>query len=125
MSTISEQEFKKLCDEVYADRLQIYTFNPNVSRSEALFWMLLGCLVSLLSIPIPDQPSVYGGASSDPYGDAICEVLKGRTEQDFDPRTYLAVLSVRVEAEAAAVAQGSTLRYSEPWTRPEEPGGEE
>jgi hypothetical protein len=101
MSTISEHEFKKLCDDIYADRFQIYTYNPNVSRREALLWMLLGCLVTLLSVPILEQPGVYGGASDDPYGTAVCDVLKDRMEQDFDPQTYLDELSGRIEADAA------------------------
>ncbi len=99
MSTISEMEFKRLCDDIYADRQQVYAFNPNVSRREALLWMLLGCLVSLLSIPILEQPSVYGGASADPYGDAVCEVLKNHTQPAFDPRSYLLELSERIESE--------------------------
>lgn len=99
MSTISEQEFKKLCDDAYADRLQIYAFNPNVSGREALLWMILGCLVTLLSVPILEQPSVYGGASDDPYGDAILEVLKERVEPDFDPQTHLSELSRRIETD--------------------------
>ncbi|MBA3768282.1 MAG: hypothetical protein H0W99_15155 [Acidobacteria bacterium] len=99
MTTISELEFKRLCDDIYADRRQVYAFNPNVSRREALLWMLLGCLVSLLSIPILEQPSVYGGVSSDPYGDAVCEVLKDHTQPAFDPGIYLLELSERIESE--------------------------
>lgn len=99
MTTIYESDFKKLCDDIYADRSQIYAFNPNVSRREALLWMMLGCLVSLLSIPILEQPSVYGGSSADPYGDAILEVLKTHTESNFDPGEYLLELSQRIEAE--------------------------
>ena len=98
-NTISEQEFKKLCDDAYADRFQIYAFNPNVSRREALLWMILGCLLSLLSVPILEQPSAYGSTSDDPYGDAIREVLKDRMRPNFDPQTYLGELSGRIEAE--------------------------
>ncbi|HVG34168.1 MAG TPA: hypothetical protein VM911_13850 [Pyrinomonadaceae bacterium] len=99
MSTISEKEFKKLCDDIYADRFQIYEFNPNVSRREALLWMLLGCLVSLLSIPILEQPSVYNGSSEDPYGDAIREVVLAHTQSNFDPGDYLLELSRKIESE--------------------------
>jgi hypothetical protein len=99
MSTISEKDFKKLCDDIYADRFQIYEFNPNVSRREALLWMLLGCLVSLLSIPILEQPSVYNGSSADPYGDAIREVVLAHTQSNFDPSDYLLELSRKVESE--------------------------
>ena len=99
MSTISEKDFKKLCDDIYADRLQVYAFNPNVSRREALLWMILGCLVSLLSIPILEQPSVYNGSSDDPYKDAICEVLQAHMEPNFDPGDYLLELSRKLESE--------------------------
>ena len=99
MSTISEKDFKKLCDDIYADRFEIYAFNPNVSRREALLWMLLGCLVSLLSIPILEQPSVYNGSSADPYGDAIREVVLAHTQSNFDPDDYLLELSRKIESE--------------------------
>jgi hypothetical protein len=100
MSTISEEQFKKLCDDIYADRFLIYTYHPNASsHREALLWMMLGCLVSLLSIPLLEQPSVYGGASSDPYGEAIIEVLNGRMEPGFDPQAHLGELSRKLEAE--------------------------
>lgn len=99
MSTISEKDFKKLCDDIYADRFEIYEFNPNVSRREALLWMLLGCLVSLLSIPILEQPSVYGGSSADPYGDAIREVVLAHAQPGFDPGEYLLELSRKIEYE--------------------------
>ena len=98
-ATISEEEFEKLCDDVYADRFQIYAYNPNVSRREALLWMILGCLLTLLSVPLPKQPSAYGGTSDDLYGDAIREVLKDRTKPRFDPQTYLGELLGRIEAE--------------------------
>jgi hypothetical protein len=99
MSNISAEEFEKLCQDIYADRWQIYSFNPNVSRREALLWMLLGCLVSLLSVPILDQPSVYGGSRPDPYADAICELLQQRMEPAFDPRIYLDELSKNLDSE--------------------------
>jgi hypothetical protein len=99
MTTISEKDFKKLCDDIYMDRWQIYAFIPNVSRREALLWMLLGCLVSLLSIPILEQPSVYNGSSADPYGDAIREVVLAHTDMGFDPGDYLLELSRKIESE--------------------------
>ncbi|HYY55899.1 MAG TPA: hypothetical protein VE842_01140 [Pyrinomonadaceae bacterium] len=99
MSTISEEEFRKLCEDIYADRLLTYSFNPNASRREALLWMLLGCLLSLLSVPLSEQPSAYGGSSVDPYGEAVCEVLKDRMEPPFDPQPILRELATRAEAE--------------------------
>jgi hypothetical protein len=63
--------------------------------------MLLGCLVSLLSVPILDQPSVYGGSRTDPYADAICELLKPRMNPAFNPRIYLDELTEKLKAEEA------------------------
>jgi len=97
MSTISEKEFKKLCDQIYADRLQIYDFVPSLSRRDALMWMLLGCLVSLLSVALPEQSGLDGGSTADPYGDAVCEILKDRTAPFFDPRPHLRELAARTE----------------------------
>lgn len=99
METITEQEFKTLCDDLYRDRDEIYPFNPNVTHREALLWMLLGILVSLLSVPILEQPSVYGGTNSDPYGTAVIELVLQRASPEFDPETYLKELSEKLEGE--------------------------
>ncbi|MGB9181131.1 MAG: hypothetical protein WCB68_18000 [Pyrinomonadaceae bacterium] len=97
MDTISEQAFRKLCEDVYTDRHLVYSYHPNVSRREALMWMLLGCLVSLLSVPAHEQPDVYVEASEDPYGDEICEIVQGRAQTPFNPRPYLEELTKRLE----------------------------
>lgn len=97
METITELEFKKLCNDVYRDRHEVYAFNPNVSHREALLWMLLGTLVSLLSIPILEQPSVYGTTDSDPYGTAVIELVRQHSSPVFDPETYLRELSEKLE----------------------------
>lgn len=99
LNTISEAEFVKLCDDLYADRQQIYEFNPGAGRREALLWMLLGCLISLLSVPASEQPSDYDDSSPDPYVDAVCEILQQRTRPPFDARAYLALLSKKIEAD--------------------------
>lgn len=99
METITGHEFKKLCDDIYRDRYELYPLNPNVSHREALLWMLLGSLVSLLSVPILEQPSVYNGGA-DPYGEAIIELLRERALPVFDPKVYLKALSERLEVEA-------------------------
>lgn len=97
--TISEAEFVKLCNDIYADRHQIYQFNPNASKREALLWMLLGCLLSLLSIPAPEQSSRNDNSSFDPYVDAIYEILQNRMRPPFNPQTHLAVLSKKIETD--------------------------
>lgn len=97
---VSEAQFVKLCDDLYADRQQIYQFNPSAGKREALLWMLLGCLISLLSIPDTEQPSAYDASSPDPYGDAVCEILEKRMRPSFDPRAHLAQLSKKIETDA-------------------------
>lgn len=93
MSTISEQMFKRLCDDVSLDRRQIHAFNPNASEEEAVLWMLAGCLISLLDVPLWEQPSGRGGTSAKAYREAIQELLRGRMEPIFDARIHLAGLS--------------------------------
>jgi hypothetical protein len=99
METISEPEFKKLCDDIFADRRAIQAFNPNMSRREALLWMLAGCLVTLLSVPEAQQPGAFGAETSDPYGDAVLLLLERRAAPAFDPKIYLAALDARLAAE--------------------------
>ena len=99
METISEQEFKKLCDDIYLERREIYAFNPNMSRREALLWMLAGCLVSLLNVDELEQPGAFGASTSDPYGDAVVQLVAKRTSPVFDPKIYLTELTEKLEAE--------------------------
>jgi hypothetical protein len=61
--------------------------------------MLLGSLVSLLSVPILEQPSVYISTNSDPYAAAVIELVKQRARPDFDPSMYIKTLSDKLEME--------------------------
>lgn len=88
-----------MCEEIYADRDSIFSYVPGLSRRDALLWMLLGCLVSLLSVPEDEQPCVHAGASEDPYGDAICGLLQRRAPTAFNPRPHLEKLSKRLAEE--------------------------
>jgi hypothetical protein len=99
MTTISEDEFRKLCDDIYLDRERIYSFNPNMSHREALLWMLLGCLLSLLSLSQLEQSSFHTESSTDPYGDAILELLQPRMQPAFDPQMYIAELTRKAELD--------------------------
>lgn len=99
VSTISETEFVKLCDDLYADRRQIYQFNPHAGKREALLWMLTGCLMNLLNISVLEEPSVGVEPTSDSYGDVIIEFLRHRTAPPFDPQIHLAELSKKIESE--------------------------
>jgi hypothetical protein len=97
MNTITEYEFKTLCDRIYNERHEIYPLNPNVSRREAFLWMLLGTLVSFLSVPILEQPSVYNTSNSDPYGAAVVELVRQRASPAFDPEIYLRRIEERLD----------------------------
>lgn len=100
MTNISETEFKKICDRLYADRHQIYRFNPQMSRRDALLWVLTGSLLSLLSITLPEQHHEGAGdTSQDPYGDAVREILRHRTRPVFDPQVYIDELEKKAAGE--------------------------
>ena len=96
---ISELEFARLCDELYADRQQLYEFNPNAGRRDVLLWMLTGCLISLLSVPVEELSRLDNDSSSDPYADAISQLLENRMQPRFDPRAHLARLSGKLAQE--------------------------
>lgn len=99
VETISEDEFKRVCEEIYRDRLEIYSFRPGTSRSEAILWMLLGCLISLLSITDAELQALANSSSADPYGDAVCNLMQARAEPHFDARPIVEELLKRVEAK--------------------------
>jgi len=89
VETISESELKKVCDELYGDRFEIYAFNPGASRPDALLWMLLGCLISLLSVGEEELQALFDSSGQVSYRDAVCGLLEGRTEPPFDPRAVV------------------------------------
>lgn len=101
-NVISETEFIKLCDDVYSDRHQIYEFNPSATRREAVMWMLLGCLLSLLSIPVTEQSVLFDSTSTDVYADALRKILQQHSRPPFDPQPHLAELSRKIESEEAS-----------------------
>lgn len=93
---ISREEFEKLCDEIYRDRLEIYEFNPGATRRDALLWMLLGCLISLLSINYEELEALTDSSGKD-YGDVVCQLLRERAEPTFDARPHVEELVKRAE----------------------------
>jgi hypothetical protein len=96
-NTISEAEFIKLCEDVYADRYRIYQFNPGACKREALLWMLTGCLMMLLNISSLEEKSIGVEPDSASYEDAILEILRNRTAPFFNPQTHLNALSKKIE----------------------------
>jgi hypothetical protein len=99
-STISEEEFRRLCEELYDDREQAYGFNPNAGRADALMWVLLGSLLSLLSVTEEEQSELFDAADADPYGEAVRRLLLKRARPHFDPAPRLADLRRKSEMEA-------------------------
>lgn len=95
VETISEEELRRISDEIYRDRFAIYDFNPDAGRKDAVLWMLLGCLISRLSITDEELQGVEGS-----YEEAITELLRERTESGLDARSVVAELVKRVENES-------------------------
>ena len=93
---MSESEFIRLCDEILIDIERVQSWNPTLSKRDAFLWMLLGTLVSLPSVPILEQPSVYDPSLPDPYLHAVLEVLAGRCKDSFDPTLYLCAALSRI-----------------------------
>lgn len=99
VETISEDEFKRVCDEIYRDRFEIYGFRPEARPREAVLWMLLGCLISLLSVSHDELSSLAEASSKDMYADAIFKLLQTRAAPPFDARPLVEELLKSVEAE--------------------------
>ena len=89
MSKISEREFARICEGIYEDRETICRHNPIGTREEILFWMLLACLISYLSLTEIETPCLTGQPTADVYRTAILFVLKNRKVGDFDAEAYL------------------------------------
>jgi hypothetical protein len=89
MATISETEFARICDGIWADRDVIVKHNPIGTRDETLLWMLLGCLISYLALSELETPCFAGRPDAATYREAIEFVLKNRRESDFDAGKYI------------------------------------
>ena len=85
---ISENEFARICKEIREDSEAICRHNPIGSPEEILLWMLLGCLISYLSLSEIETPCFNGTPTAQTYLDAIRFVLKGRTDKDFNVEKY-------------------------------------
>ena len=89
MTKISEQEFARICAGIYEDRETICRHNPIGTPDETLFWMLLSCLISYLSLSEIETPCFTGKPTAETYRTAILYVLKDRKATDFDAENYL------------------------------------
>jgi hypothetical protein len=93
MSKISENEFARLCAGIYDDRAEVCKHNPIGAPEEILLWMLLGCLISYLSLSDIETPCFNGKPDAETYRNAILFVLKNRKEKEFDAEIYLEKLT--------------------------------
>ena len=91
MATISEIEFKKICEGIRLDRDIIIRNNPVGTDNEILLWMLIGVLVSFLDLGEIETPCFTGIPDEKTYREAVHFVLKGRMKQEFDPSRYIDV----------------------------------
>lgn len=89
MTKISEAEFGRICEGIGEDREVICKHNPIGTHEETLFWMLLSCLISYLSLTETETPCFTGKPTAETYRSAILFVLKDRKVEDFNVETYL------------------------------------
>jgi hypothetical protein len=93
VKTITEAEFARICRQIIADRDIIIRNNPVGNEEEILLWMLLGTLISYLSISEAETPCFNGKPDAGTYRNAIRFVLKGRMAGSFEPEKHLELLS--------------------------------
>jgi hypothetical protein len=89
MTRLTEAEFARICGGIYEDRESIIKHNPVGTREEILLWMLLGCLVTYLSLAEIETPCFTGRPDSATYRQAVLFILKDRKAHDFDVEKYL------------------------------------
>lgn len=89
VTSITEAEFRRICNEIRIDRDKIVAANPIGTPEETLLWMLLGVLVSYLSLDDAQAPCFNGKPDAETYRNAILFVLRGRMQPDFDAAPYL------------------------------------
>ena len=93
MATISESEFERIVEGIFADRDKILKHNPIGTPSEVLLWMLMSCLVSYLSLGDTETPCFTGRPDAGTYREAIGFILRSRKASEFDESPYLDKLS--------------------------------
>ncbi len=89
MTKISEREFSRICEGIYADREIIIKHNPIGSDKEILLWMLLSILINYLSLPENEIPCFPNATNLEIYRQAILFILQDRKTEDFDVEKYL------------------------------------
>lgn len=90
---ISEAEFVRICESIRQHKEVIVRHNPIGSDKEILLWMLLGSLISYLSLSEAETPCFNGKLDAESYRKAILFVLKDRKTDIFDAEVYLTDLT--------------------------------
>ena len=88
MGKITETEFRNICEAIRQDRESICKHNPMGSDEETQLWMLLGCLISYLSLSEMETPCFNGIPNAQTYREAISIILRRRMEPDFNFSKY-------------------------------------
>ena len=86
---ISENEFKKICENLRAESDLIYKHNPIGTKEETMLWMLLIILLSYLSLSEIETPCFTGMPTAETYHNAILFILKDKREDNFNVENYL------------------------------------
>lgn len=89
MTTITENEFAGICAGIRSDRESIVRHNPVGTNEETLLWMLLGILISYLSLSEVETPCFTGMPTAETYRQAIRFIVEPRRSSDFDVDSYL------------------------------------
>lgn len=89
MNEISEEKFAEICEKIRVERESICKHNPIGTAEETMLWMLLGVLISYLSLSEIETPCFTGKPTAETYRQAILFVLKDRKSADFDTEKYL------------------------------------
>ncbi len=89
MVSITETEFRTICEGIRRDRDSITKHNPIGTAEETLLWMLMSTLVVYLSLSEIETPCFTGRPDAETYRQAIQFILKGRQAEDFDAAPYL------------------------------------
>lgn len=90
METIDLAMLDRLCERLFDDIDGIHAFNPGLSKREAFFWMLMGTLINLLSVPVAEQTAVFDAGSSNAYFQGVLKILGGRVESSAAVEELLA-----------------------------------
>lgn len=89
MTTITEVEFARIVAGIIEDADSIFRHNPVGTREETLFWMLMSCLVTYLSLSELETPCFTGTPNAETYKEAVRFIVAARQGEKFALEPYL------------------------------------